>query len=354
MRKKLIVILIILTVIFVAVSYIAGDSNLLSSQLEIDSPNSVEEKATRQKIKPVNTNEDSLSQTKSNAQTQTSVIKQCDAKLFTIDNPEIMSKLSETDNMLEILRANPSTNSKIAFSILDFNKSAIRLEELIEKEPDNELVQFLYFSKCSIPSKDSKCLTKSVNSITLDVENGALWLQLANIAAAKKDLNEFTTALENTISAPTFNDYWADTIHLFDQALLENGFTDKISRRIFATIMSSAQASDLSKLVIYCGDMSSHRADVAQLCADAGVRISSQAKTILSESIGYTLQITAFKALGENEKAKSLRKIKNQANLISKHDIVASNLILFDEELLDYWYHNLKIHGEKNIKPTID
>lgn len=347
MKKTFISILITLGVIAAVFLYLASNNKSSTTLIEKLSLRVLVEKTTSQGAVLLDYNKQPLPDKKADIELKTPTIKQCDAETFTIDDPEVVKKLSETENMLDVFRDSQKANSQLAFSILDFNNSPIQLEELIEKEPDNKLAQILYYSKCSIAPKTSGCFTKSFNSITLDTDNGALWLHLANTAAAKTDLEEFTSALKNTISAPTFNEYRAETIYLFDQALLENGFTEKISRRTLATIMSTAQTSDLSKLTIYCRDISSLRSDVAQLCIDAGVRIASQAKSIMSESIGYSLQIVGFEALGDFEQAESLRKVKKQIYPISSHDNAVSNLILFDEELLDYWFNNLKVHGEK-------
>lgn len=358
MKNKLISILLVTTVVVIVFLYFVNDDKSTTPYITFYSHKAAHEKTNNQKLHSEDSTAVTLPApklgTKSDIETKTSVVKQCDAKLFTIDDPELEEKFSDTDKILETLQNNANVNSQLAFSILDFNKSSIQkeesmklLERILEQDQANKLAQFLYFSKCSLAPKLSKCSINSSNEITLDSDNGALWLQIANVEAAKANLEGFTTALENTISAPTFNEYWAETIQLFDQAFLENGYNHKTSRMINAVGFSSALASGISELTMYCKKLASKRADIAQLCADAGGIIKSQAKTSFLELTGYSLQITALEALGEVDQAISLRKEKREIYPLSEHQIAVSNLLLFDEELIDYWFEKLKIHGEK-------
>ena len=362
MKNKLISILSVIAVAVVIFLYFANDDKSTIVQKTFDNPKAAQKTTQNQKASPADSKELTLPETKSvtkpeakpDIETKTSIVKQCDAKLLAIDLPELKEKFSDTDQIVETLKNNSNPNSQLAFSILDFSKSSTQkeesmklLEEILEREPDNKLAQFLYFSKCSLAPKLSKCPINSANEVTLDSDNGALWLQIANVEAAKANLEGFTTALENTISAPTFNEYWAETIQLFDHAFLENGYTHKTSRMMNAVGFSSALASGISELTKYCKNLSSNRADIAQLCADAGSIIKSQAKTSFLELTGYSLQITALEALGEIDQATALRKEKREIYPLSEHQIDVSNLLLFDEELIDYWFENLKVHGEK-------
>lgn len=222
------------------------------------------------------------------------------------------------------------------------------LESLLLENKKTKMLHYFLVSECIVSLEQQQCPEKVFNeAIVHSSDNAAFWLQMASHAANTNNESEVVYALKQLIAAPNHNEFWADTIDLFDASLEMAGVAHTESR----LTMSIGYAAALSLtsnpgLFKFCRENTSNRADLAQLCLDAGRKQLSGAKTFLGHSIGATLQKVVHEQLGQLEMARKIEETSNKLSRFSASEFRASQLMSFDAELQQFWLSKLRLFGE--------
>ena len=204
-----------------------------------------------------------------------------------------------------------------------------------------------FAKECGTNKDISTCLNTSEDLISkYDSSNGASWFSLASLHSKIGDKEKVIVALNNIISSPEYNDYWGEMVETYDKAYSSIGLVEK-QARVFAAIgMAAAKVlPSVSPLFKFCKEQSKNRADIAQLCIDAGRRIESGSKISVGQAIGFALQKTVYDALGlKNESDRVEIELLKSRTSINWYSI--EPLMYKDEELFGYWYHSMLQLGE--------
>jgi len=275
-----------------------------------------------------------------------------------------LKKYSDPDYFDDAFKGNKELSSQIAYALstnsvigkidegqIDQVDPVVLLGQLVNEQPYKSLVHYFLVSKCNEQSDSPRCDDSVISeAISNDPNNGALWFQIAAKEARKNNLEGLILALEQLISAPNYNEYWAETIEIFDRALQSNGLVKDGPRMIMAIGYAAAVSlGPIQELFKACREHSTNRADIAQLCIDAGQKVSTHAKTILNQALGYSLQEQVFKAINDSENEVKMRKLKISIYRVPKASIRINKLLIFDEELGRYWFTQLKLFGERKF-----
>ena len=175
-----------------------------------------------------------------------------------------------------------------------------------------------------------------------------MWLQSAVLEARNENVAGVISALEQVVAAQEYNSYWAESIEVFDKALQSIGI-ENAQRQTVASIGYSAAVAiaPVHKLFQLCRAQAQARADLAQVCIDAGKRMAFDSKTLLNQSIGYGLQEAVYKALGDTDNETRISKLSSDNLTMPNYFIEASELMMHDSNLHRYWFEQLKLFGEK-------
>jgi len=265
-----------------------------------------------------------------------------------------------TKDFLNIFKnsENPTSNLAYALSLnnsllkreFDLEKSnrTTKLVDLIKASDKKSLVHYFLVAGCNENNNLELCDETIIpQALADDSSNGALWLEIASYEASRNNTDGFEFAVSQIIASPNYNEYWADSIEIFNDALTDAGVTHHGSR-VIRSIGFSAALTLFSTQGIFtaCVNNSIQRPDIAQMCIDVGARMVSESKTWLSKVLGYALQKKVLIALGEETKADKIDKLLNANSLYSDLETKTSSLMIFDQELNDYWFTNLKLFGE--------
>jgi hypothetical protein len=271
--------------------------------------------------------------------------------------------LSEPEDVKNAFKTNTDFSAQFAYALSYVDKAVesegakeIETESrinlllaLMDEQPHSKMLNYFLISQCNGERDNSRCVDglfeRAKNN---DTNNGAIWIQTAIFEAENENIAGAISALEQVSVANEFDSYWADSIELFDQALQSIGIENE-QRRVVASIGYAAAVAiaPTHKLFELCRDQAPLRADLAQVCIDAGRRMAFDSKTLLNQSIGYGLQKVVYKALGDTENETKVSKLRDDNMEMPKHFVEASELMMHDLSLHRYWFEQLKLFGEK-------
>ncbi|TQV89532.1 hypothetical protein [Aliikangiella coralliicola] len=286
------------------------------------------------------------------------LVSECFTKMQDETIPDDLKKFEEEGYLESSFQNTNNLSSQLAYALISKNKNEQNgkppkdqvslLSELVHKYPDNQLVHYFLVSKCSEAKYPDSCDENIVLQATAnDPNNGALWFQVAVLEAGENNITGVIKALEQVVAAPNYNGYWADSIEVFDHALESSGVRHETYRMMAAIGFSAALAlGPVQDLFKFCREQSVARADIAQLCLDAGATLSTRARSAVTQSIGYGLQKTVYKALGDVENETLMTKLSRENMQAIESVTEASNLMMFGIDLQKYWFKQLKLFGE--------
>jgi len=297
-----------------------------------------------------------------NSKEQKDYILRCDGDLEDIYSSDIIAKYSDFD-FKEAFKNNPSFETQLAFALIannysqtdkeseqePINQSVEILERLLATGKDQNLLHYYLVTMCGTKEDKSNCKNRVIdNAIQNDPNNGALWFQVALLEAADKNTTKTSEALRQLIAAPNYDEYYADSIEVFDNALIEIGVSQESFRLIRAIGHSAALTiPPLQSLTKFCRENAKSRADISQLCLDAGRTIASKSQQTLYRSVGYFLNEIIFEELGDNQNKNIYTLLRNDIQRNSYANSEATTLMMFDIELQRYWFSQLKLFGEQ-------
>jgi len=272
------------------------------------------------------------------------VVKEC-------PKPEFFSTAqnNEDETVEDYFKHNHAAEKNLILAILSEDKPAKKfdvLSEIVNADPDNLLANWNLSALCTNSDLFELCNKSMDEIIARDKNNGALWLNVLSYSILVNDEASIINAFEQLIAAPYFNEYWSEHIELF----AEGSSSDLTFAERYVSAIGSASAVAFPSLVEpdkYCRKLALKRADIAQLCLDAGKELETNGKTILSIAYGLSLQKAVFQEIKDEESLNQVASRKKQ--LLGYTDrlfSVRSNLIYHDERLMRDWLNMMMTQGE--------
>lgn len=279
-------------------------------------------------------------------------ITSCENSPFDSDDPTI-NKFKNGDP--EVFTSSNSLNSRLSFLVIsNFTSKSDEQESLTRKLLDlkkdfknEELLDYLLLGSCVTNEPNPLCKDALIEElISANQSNGAIWFQKAALEMHRNNTNAALGALAQVIAAPNYNNYWAESILMFNSAYQEAGLSHPGARLIVSIGASAAlPGPQIGSIFQLCREQSRQRADIYQLCIDAGARITEGATSELERGLGLSMQRTALKATGRNDELAKFDQLVSQARVYNQSLMKAHELMLFDHELSNYWLTQLKLFG---------
>ncbi len=316
-------------------------------------PNSASEKIV---VEPEQLNSESATESRN-------YILECKNELDSLANSDEDNIFLDPDLVRQALKIKNTYSAKLAYALSSVNESVAAdntdklnaessvslLIELLDEWPNNNMLNYFLVAKCNEEKNEGLCSDDLISNATdSDFNNGAIWLQVAAIEAGSENISGVISALEQVISTSDFNSYWAESIELFNEAQQSIGFDHEQSRMVasigYAAAISIGPIQDVFKV---CEENATTRADLAQICIDAGKRLAASGKILIYQALGFGLQTVVHKALGNTENELAVARLSRENMQMTEHADKASQLMLFDLDLSHYWFEQLKLFGEK-------
>ena len=248
-----------------------------------------------------------------------------------------------------------SENSQIRLASLfnqsgDLPKKLETLAGFVRKSQWSKLAFSRLLVTCGRYENFEVCDSKAIEQMSeVDSGNGSMWLNLAVLRLKFKDTLGAIDALELATNSPEFNEYWSESISLMDNALLAAGLNNPVERtELTMKLSANGFYPNTLEVTDFCAQNAGERADLAVLCLELGKRLYQSTKTTISRNIGVALQQEIYRKLGDAASAEELEATKTSLNQIfsGKKLNKASELMLWDSQLLDFWFQQVRIFGE--------
>ncbi len=307
--------------------------------------------------KNLDTNSPSLEES-NNKKVQSNYIVNCDNHPFSGDDPSLIKYKASKQS--EIFKADLSYTGRLANALsATFTNKETDVEQALydlrSEFPFRPLLDFHLLSRCVSEEPESYCNEKLIDSLLeTNQTNGAVWLRKAAIDLHNQDLKQALVALKQISASPNYNDYWAENIELFDRALLQAEIYNPVIRIVPAIgFAAGTSLTPIGSVIQTCKNLSTSRADIGQLCLDAGKRITDGARSRIEYSYGVSLQRAALDINDDKSFRNTLEKEYKKTMAGSKLTIDAQKLMLHDSELLDFWLGQLKLFGELKAESAL-
>lgn len=260
------------------------------------------------------------------------------------------SLIEDTQKFLTRLDASESFNSQLTRTLLsahtEDSDTLNRLAELYRNFPESKLLSYDLVNFCTISS--GSCDENIYQqAISLDRENGALWLSVAIRNIVNQDEQQAIYALNQLASKPVYNEYWGKHVELFASTLESAGASRGLAVDMTAISFAGAiPVPAVGALFSFCKDKSATQADIAEACLNAGAKMAENDKTFLTQAFGLALQDNVYEKLEDEQNREYIKQRKlvydRQLNLYNK----ATELAWSKKQLAQDWFTVLKNNGE--------
>ena len=277
-------------------------------------------------------------------------VKDCprfDRKLIRQNGSDINSE----ETYILAYKENPTESARLveALHLLRSKNAKDKRDALVgflNSYPENKFAKWSLLTLCSSPFNNTDCSESSVKEmVNLDVNNGAVWMNLASYYFKLKDQSNAILALRNFINAPYFDEYLDLAFETYESSI--PGQLPLNLKLLFAIDMVNLTTStSISKVASFCKRKALASTEFSQLCLDAGTILEADSVVLKTHKSGLALKEFGYKGL-QDERYKKLE--ENRKNRRSKYPNgykKAKNLTMYDESLLIYWYEAYKNHGE--------
>jgi len=286
----------------------------------------------------------------SDKSTTENYIVQCDLT----DNEGSLNTDEEFIDFAQHLQQSNSPDDQLAYILFSSQSDAAhQLTSLLaynQKFAGNKRVLMDIVGLCSHSNNLDTCTDTVLNqAIELDGDNGALWLQIANLHAAKGNASATLEAIEQVITTTHFNEYHFDKLALFMQTskgALDINFGQ---RAITGLGYHAATSVWLSKITNFCVEERLDTARHHQLCLALGKTMAVQNNSLVANAMGLNIQSQIFKQ--EQNEELHLKAEKEKSAIMQKsvnHELYfqAQTLTLVDERLFNFWLTSVMEQGE--------
>lgn len=263
---------------------------------------------------------------------------------------EYLEKIDAEDNKLRQIIADTNTvESRFTMLTNNPNKPQYVVKELAKLSnlyPDNSLISYELLSQCTHLKSD--CSTELINSaVQKDTSNGAAWLA----AAIYHVTNQQTQAAEHAIiqasKTSQFNEHWGDYVSTISTAYTQAG---SVNNQLLDVIISGYTAAiaipNYNTLFKFCKQASIDNMKLIEACLASGQLITEQGSMLISQTIGYGLQLNTLEKLGETKQIQQLMRKKEQFSVLYEQSAIAMNLIWRNKSLREEWKTELMRNGE--------
>ncbi|WP_019029797.1 hypothetical protein [Colwellia piezophila] len=223
------------------------------------------------------------------------------------------------------------------------------LQNYLQEYPDNQLALMDLIGECSKNLQHNTCSQVQFDRLSkVDSNNAALWLQIANFHAANGDKQATLNAIQKANKATQFNDYYYHYLSLFMQVSKGAIDINDKQRLITGIGIQAARSIWISDLSNFCTSVDNLANDKNHACLTLGQLMEEEGKHLVVNLIGMGIQSKIYQAENNDELLKQLstRKETLWNPRVSQLNFDASNLMIADEKLFQYWLSNALIYGE--------
>ena len=222
-----------------------------------------------------------------------------------------------------------------------------RLRQAIDKRPDEAHFHWHMLAAC-MRMPDCDRLQVERDAAAQAGADGAIWVRIALMRAARQDMDRTVDALRNAIAAPVMSDFLINDIVVIERGLA--AIADMTIHQRFNEAMNIASSGKFvgTNLFEICS-LDGFRSDALLVaCLETAERLESDAMTVINYGFALGVQHKVFDANGDIRNLQLLeRKLLSartdmQARGNADHDV----LLATDQRVLTEYFETLVTKGE--------
>ncbi|PCI62203.1 MAG: hypothetical protein COB35_04505 [Gammaproteobacteria bacterium] len=355
MNKKHFVILVLLLALF---GYIFKESqalNLLFHGKETPQVISSPPKALNAVNTEINTQQSQMTIADENRSADENYIVKCELDEDKLNSMYPQKAMEEKfTNMMADLQQAKNLDSQLAYALYSkesFAENNTKNIELLKRvfmaEPTNALAMTSLLQECA--DLENALCDQNIEKLAIQHhnDNGYLWFLIGNKRIKLQDKAGAISAFNKMISAPYFDEMFADYIDNFMNISGGYNIAPSSLRSIMVFGMAAARKSpSFSALTQFCKTISAEDLASAYLCLDIGKTLENSSKLALFNLIGFAMQENVYQKNKDEKALAALQIRKENSSFIKNYSKAAYNLMIFDEKLHEHWLNTFKNKGE--------
>ena len=283
-----------------------------------------------------------------------------------LDQDEYMQPVNLLEQVLsDAVKIQPTREIKLADALATPHDNVqARLEKLLAYNtlyPGNPLATLDLIKQCAKESTHPACDQQLINqAVSVDGNNGALWLHIANYHAVRGDDAATEHALEKMSRSPYFNSHYFDTIEFYLDVAEHLDIKHFFVRASHAFAMAITNMPSLGPITTWCKEGLVKATDSAHLCLNTGEYLEQHSDTAMVQMFGFAFQSMVHEAEHNPDAVASIEEKRQSfyrqlANTHAKaHDNDLSLLFFSNERLFRCWLENGRAHGESAAKQSFE
>lgn len=235
---------------------------------------------------------------------------------------------------------------------IDLPKPEFLREQALRLAPNDEMVLAFVGNACSSsnpsnPSEDAPlCSRAGAKRLTdLNPDNAFYWAKLAHYELAERDIAAALKSYQQASASPEFSIGWGEQIYRFSTALQDALHTDGSCAALTAVSIASGSLPPFQDFTKTCRAHSSDN-DWREACSDLGRKMETQALTVISRSIGFSLQRMVYEASEDETGVAHLNARQERFDAMRGRHNAADECIRTDPNWANQWVLGLRDFGE--------
>jgi hypothetical protein len=210
----------------------------------------------------------------------------------------------QQDDMYRVLRASGDAEHLLAAALSGLREhpgEALRLAaRAADTEPSNPLVASRLLEICFATDSCTSNLVRFEQKLAVaDKANGLAWIQIAFSRLKRNDEAAALAALREAIAAAVIEDYYAESIFLFDRALAASTGLPAFERTEAAGAHAATFLNSGLLITQTCLKAGKKSFEWRDACLDIGERFEIDGRTMMIRAIGLELQMKMYEFSGD-------------------------------------------------------
>lgn len=196
-----------------------------------------------------------------------------------LSNPELFMKaFLQVDNLIE--------SQLVGIQLSDDEQALSRTQQ---KYPNDPLIAYHTLLSCTLNNSCSPEISEKL--VATQPNNGAIWLLDAINALEQVNELEAMHALNQSINSAYFNEYWTDSIALYEEAISQIGIhNDFAAYTALIGLMAAKPLPNYHVIAKYCKKVTNADMEKLDLCRRVGERLETSNSNAFTTLLGISMQ----------------------------------------------------------------
>ncbi len=227
------------------------------------------------------------------------------------------------------------------------NQAISLILRALDADAENPVLLWSFMEICGRSPDAPICSSQSIENrvIKADYGNGMFWARIAGNRMQDGDLPGGLTALRIASTAPQITWYWIEQIEMYERGMAASFDTSYANRVLLAIGLAATSVMPYSPIFNACRSQATVSAEWFSECLSFGERLERDEKTLMSLSIGVSLQKAMYEISGDEEKlANAETRLEESRKIRSTPD--ESLVVTRDERVLADYLSQVAAYGE--------